>query len=400
MEYKFKRDLKNSFMIVDTKFSDMGYEKEILKNNDIGVLVPFHTLDINNKTEVWYDITGLVSLHDYLLQQGITIELMRKVLLYLKIAIDEVERYLIDTNHLVIDVDTIYVVKNNNDWKLMLIYYPNESSDVSVDNILEFFMNNADKESMDIAFELYDTAGLGTSIDGLIQLIDEKCNEELTNPKAYEAPSVDNYNKSETQHIVSDTAGEREPGDDLYEDFWDEERAFVEIMNGGAKETTLLDKIVDCFKKYFADKKGILNYTKGHNHTKGHKKKNEEALEDFVFEPDQEIYEPTVLLKSIEQEKKGYELQYTGSNKQDNIRLLKDELTLGSAKEGTDTIIDSPVISRFHAKITKEGTDYYLQDLNSTNGTSVNGKLLGYRDKVKLNPNDEIMFANESYRFV
>ena len=60
MEYKFKRDLKNSFMIVDTKFSDMGYEKEILKNNDIGVLVPFHTLDINNKTEVWYDITGLV----------------------------------------------------------------------------------------------------------------------------------------------------------------------------------------------------------------------------------------------------------------------------------------------------------------------------------------------------
>ena len=172
MEYKFKRDLKNSFMIVNTKFSDMGYEKEILKNNDIGVLVPFHTLDINNKTEVWYDITGLVSLHDYLLQQGITIELMRKVLLYLKIAIDEVERYLIDTNHLVIDVDTIYVVKNNNDWKLMLIYYPNESSDVSVDNILEFFMNNADKESMDIAFELYDTAGLGTSIDGLIQLIE------------------------------------------------------------------------------------------------------------------------------------------------------------------------------------------------------------------------------------
>ena len=350
---------------------------------------------------MWYDITGLVSLHDYLLQHGITTELMRKVLLYLKIAIDEVERYLIDTNHLVIDVDTIYVVKNNNDWKLMLIYYPNESSDVSVDNILEFFMNNADKESMDIAFDLYDTAGRGTNIDGLIRLIDEKCNEELTNPQVYEAPSVDNYNKSETQHMTSDIANKRVPDDDLYDDFWDEEKAFSEIINGGAKETTLLDKIVDYFKKYFAGKKEILNYTKGHNHTKGHKKKNkEEALEDFVFEPDQEIYEPTVLLKSIEQEKKDYELQYTGSNKQDNIRLLKDELTLGSAREGTDTIIDSPVISRFHAKITKEGTDYYLQDLNSTNGTSVNGKLLGYRDKVKLNPNDEIMFANESYRFV
>ena len=123
MEYRFKRDLKNSFMIAKATFDDMGYEKDILMYNDIDILVPFHTVSINNEMQVWYDITGLVSLKDYLMQQGITLELIRKVLVYLKIAIDETERFLIDVNHLIIDANTIFVVKNNSEWRLMLIYY-------------------------------------------------------------------------------------------------------------------------------------------------------------------------------------------------------------------------------------------------------------------------------------
>ena len=127
MDYKFKRDLKNSFMIVESGFENAGYEKNILRYNDIDVLVPFHTVEINNVTQVWYDITGLVSLKDYLMQQTITYELMRKVFLYLKIAIDETERFLIDVNHLSIDIDTIFVVKNDMEWKLMLIYCPDNN---------------------------------------------------------------------------------------------------------------------------------------------------------------------------------------------------------------------------------------------------------------------------------
>nr|MCR4610429.1 FHA domain-containing protein [Lachnospiraceae bacterium] len=95
-----------------------------------------------------------------------------------------------------------------------------------------------------------------------------------------------------------------------------------------------------------------------------------------------------------------YELQYMGSGCKDNIRINKDEFLLGSCKEGNDCVIDSPVVSRYHAKIIREGKEVFLQDLNSTNGTSVNGTLLGYQDKVRLNMNDEIMFADERYKFV
>ena len=413
MDYRFKRDLKNSFMIIDAGFAETGYEKNILMYNDIDVLVPFHTVDINNVTQVWYDITGLVSLNDYLLQQGVTLEIIRKVLVYLKIAINEVERYLIDVNHLLIDVDTIFVVKNNNEWKLMFIYYPDNDSSSGIDNILEFFMNNADKEITDFSFQLYDAAGAGSNIDGLIRMIDEEGTPDNMMPQKFYDYTPDDLQEEEI-------SGDIFPDDE--EGFWAEKRAFNEMMEMDDNEESIPDKIRNYFINYFKNKKedsgnnilsDILNGRKKEPASKKvhmskkrdrkNRKKNkakEEDFEDFVFEPGQQIYEPTVLLRPQDIEKSSYELMYMGDKHQDNIRIDKDEVLLGSSKEGNDSVIDSPVISRFHAKIIREGEMFYVQDLNSTNGTSVNGKLIGYRDKVRLNPNDEVMFADECYRFV
>ena len=429
MEYRFKRDLKNSFMIIDARFGDSGYEKNILRYNDIDVLVPFHTVDINNVTQVWYDITGLLSLHDYLMQQGVTLEIMRKVLVYLKIAINEVERYLIDVNHLLIDVDTIFVVKNNNEWRLMFIYYPDNDDTSGMDNILEFFMSNAENDTTDFAFQLYDAAGRGTNIDGLIRMIDDEMSDEDIIPsKSYSSASDGSYDNN------AGTFDEDEKRTDIFsddDDFWAEKQAFHEMMEMDSSGESIIDKIKNYFANYFKrneeDKQkselsdvskssSLSDIFKGRKKEpttekihmsqkwdRKNKKKNkdkEEEFEDFIFEPGQQIYEPTVLLRPQDTEKSSYELKYLGTKNKDDIMINKDEVLLGSSKEGNDSVIDSPVISRFHAKIIREGQTFYVQDLNSTNGTSVNGKLIGYRDKVPLNPNDEVMFADERYRFV
>ena len=387
MDYKFKRDLKNSFMIVESGFENAGYEKNILRYNDIDVLVPFHTVEINNVTQVWYDITGLVSLKDYLMQQSITYELMRKVLLYLKIAIDETERYLIDVNHLSIDIDTVFVVKNDMEWKLMLIYCP-DNNQSSLDSILEFFMDNVSKDMMDFCFKLYDSGFEGNTIEGMINLIDKEIGCEYIS-KSNESDNcfeeIDECDLSENEEEIekkSDFKKRLLSDDDDY--IWGHNK--IDLFEENEKET-LFEKIKRIITNFF-------------------NKKQDTTYEDFTYEPDQQIYEPTVLLKSfddcesqIECGMKG-ELQYLGDKKKNNIRINKDEFRLGSSIDGNDSVIDSPVVSRFHAKIVREGESYYLEDLNSTNGTCVNGKMLGYRDKVELNPEDTIMFADECYKIV
>lgn len=423
MEYKYKRDLKNSFMIIETGFENAGYEKDILRYNDIDVLVPFHTVDINNVTQVWYDITGLVSLKDYLSQQGATIELLRKVMLYLKIAIDETERFLIDVNHLLIDIETIYVVKNNNEWKIMLIYYPDSKEQAGLESILEFFMNNVSKDMMDLSFRLYDRAMDGATIDEIITIIDDEIGNEVEVEIGNTESDVDEIREDD----IGDnrTYSSKDSNNDIDDSFMSDDEDYIwgrdcgkDIFAEEETKPTLIEKIKKYFKEYFDNNKedktektadSFLGF--GHKKERNKKesiwdniKKKKEpdiAYEDFVYEPDQQIYEPTVLLKSIEDDGGLVgELQYMGNNKKENIRINKDEFRLGSSTEGNDSVIDSPVISRFHAKILREGKSYYIEDLNSTNGTTVNGKLLGYRDKILLNPDDKIMFADECYKIV
>ena len=60
---------------------------------------------------------------------------------------------------------------------------------------------------------------------------------------------------------------------------------------------------------------------------------------------------------------------------------------------------ENRAISRFHAKIEKEGGSFFLTDLNSTNGTFLNHVRLEANQPVLLKPGDEIIFADEVYQF-
>jgi pSer/pThr/pTyr-binding forkhead associated (FHA) protein len=65
-----------------------------------------------------------------------------------------------------------------------------------------------------------------------------------------------------------------------------------------------------------------------------------------------------------------------------------------------DYCLEKDVVSRFHAKITKEQEQYYITDLNSMNGTFVNQELLQIYQKKEIKFGDEIAFANIRYQFL
>jgi predicted component of type VI protein secretion system len=55
------------------------------------------------------------------------------------------------------------------------------------------------------------------------------------------------------------------------------------------------------------------------------------------------------------------------------IPITKDVYTIGR-KPDNDIVIDNPAISGHHARIIKRGESYFVEDLNSTNGTFINDK--------------------------
>ncbi len=81
------------------------------------------------------------------------------------------------------------------------------------------------------------------------------------------------------------------------------------------------------------------------------------------------------------------------------VQLTKDRTTLGR-RPYNDIVIDNLAVSGEHAVMQMTGNEVYLEDLNSTNGTYVNGKaakkqLLAHNDTVEIGKY-KIKYINEA----
>ena len=92
-------------------------------------------------------------------------------------------------------------------------------------------------------------------------------------------------------------------------------------------------------------------------------------------------------------------LLYEGMENRNNLIIDKECTRIGQTDE-SDAVICKDTISRFHAVINKEKQEFYIEDLNSTNGTFVNDEVLAYKEKKLLKSNDIVRFADVKYRFV
>ena len=80
------------------------------------------------------------------------------------------------------------------------------------------------------------------------------------------------------------------------------------------------------------------------------------------------------------------------------IRLAGAETRIGKLPEAVDAVIASPVISRIHARVMRRENGWFLEDLNSRNGTYVNGKNTA-PGGTPLADGDEVRFADEGFIF-
>lgn len=75
----------------------------------------------------------------------------------------------------------------------------------------------------------------------------------------------------------------------------------------------------------------------------------------------------------------------------------KPEFIVGSAKDCDACLLFSNEISHHHAKITYQDDEYVICDLQSTNGTLLNGQPLIPMQSYPLNIGDRLSFSTFSF---
>src|SRR3954451_25414272 len=78
------------------------------------------------------------------------------------------------------------------------------------------------------------------------------------------------------------------------------------------------------------------------------------------------------------------------------VQLTKDRTTLGR-RPYNDIVIDNLAVSGEHAVLQMTGAEVYLEDLNSTNGTYVNGKAV---KKQLLQNNDTVEIGKYKIKYI
>jgi len=71
---------------------------------------------------------------------------------------------------------------------------------------------------------------------------------------------------------------------------------------------------------------------------------------------------------------------------------IASRITIG--RDPTNSItLDDMLASRFHAVVQKVRNDYFVEDLDSTNGTFVNGERIPANKYVRLAPSDTVLIG-------
>lgn len=365
MEVKYKRQHNESYMVLEINEESLGYEEKMIEENEISSLLQFSKVNFNGVQQYNYCISRKENLEDYLEARDLNLGLLQRIILNIQLGYEEIAKYLINENHIYLSKETVFLEKSNDSFKLSLCYCPMDMGSVQQQfrELMEYFLQLTSSEDRQFTEKLFSAYDLCLKNDFTISEILECLQDDGLEDEIY-VERVDPY-----EEVVEPAFVQGETLDDWFE-------------NEKEKKSGKLNHFFDSVK-------GFLNTRIQFNDS------YEEASEDFIVDPDYEIEEKTVLLTDVNPSGK---LVYDGQNQEDDFLVNKDVFRIGSGK-GNDAVLKAKTVSSNHAKIEKDGNDYYISDLNSTNSTYVNNVELPYRTKVKLKIMDKISFANVNYTF-
>jgi len=94
------------------------------------------------------------------------------------------------------------------------------------------------------------------------------------------------------------------------------------------------------------------------------------------------------------------QLQRRSDGMLESINITKQNFIIGRLKDQADHVLENNSVGKLHAEIILRDGEYFLIDLNSRNGTYINGVRIPSNIEQAINSNDRITFANAEFTFV
>lgn len=394
MEIDIKKEgNKKSLTIKDFKIEENDFKTQMLLNNHISGLLQVKVNTVNNKSEIVYDITGLVSMRNLFDRKRMTQQDLLKITRALKELSNELHKYLLKIEDVNLVPENIYYNKSQE--KYYFCYVPNYEEDLII-KLKDFYSQLLDyvdynnQEAVRVAYGMQRiTSEDDFSIDdiltfGLENKTDEEEVEEVWDiEEEAEIPTIETTEIKEKESFFRSIFNKI---------FKRNNNLITEEDINGVED---IDKVLDEVENIEDEIEEPLNEIK-HNMASN---VEYEPTYNQTYEPMGEAIDDSTTLLVAENFGDNFILKSVNVDKPLIIFVDKTPFKIGKNKKN-DFCIESDAVSREHIAIIKEGVAYYIEDLKSTNGTFVNGEKVKPYDRVMVSSGDKLKLADVEFEVV
>ncbi len=394
LQTEFIKNLHNNYerMLLEEKPEEHRYQYCILNRGGIKGLLSCSLRYINGASYLYYDITSKQNVAQLFQKRKITRGWMKDFLWSFNQIQLELGRFLLDEDNILWYPEQIFQDLEDNIFAFL--YVPYYEGDNGCAQFMEFLVEHIDYsdevlvECVYHIYEQFEQNGMAYLRQHIFA--DAKVLETDLPMKEKAAWG----GETERQPV------EEQIGEKTVEGKWAGEFQVDSTLTDGKRNLQEM-----ATEK--SEKKGIFSFLQNK------KRKNKEQREHYrqtlqlsmegaavaeEFTYDEEEYGRTIYVEEPQEEKEIIHRLYSPDGK--ILAQLGSEIfTIGKKKGEADLVLEDLSISRIHARITREEEEYFLEDMNSTNGTFKNGLRLQPYEKRKLQQEDEIQLGKVSLIF-
>ena len=419
---------------------EVDYIVGMFAHNDIPAFVPVSFKSLNLENYFCYNMNGLIPINQSFEMNKLTADRIEAFLRSIIKAAKSLEEFLLPFDRLITDEAYIYESLGKKDEFYWI--YGIESGNATFTRLFERLLDRVDYKddsAVKMIYSLYQAAkeseGMqGVSTGGSLQRIREKAEEILSAPhmsldmRARELIRAENERNSikrlkgiETGTGDKACSKEIEGADSMARRY----RAEAESKKSRSQRVDIEDTPkakLSLFKQRQNEEKSdktmfvksklkkVWDYLNADIGSKPEKLVDLQAVgENELSYNVREVKQPkieasdnadeaTTLLTGAMISNGIYCLKPEDTN-EDNILLTEFPFFIGKSGDKTHHTIEDSTVSRFHARIDREEEELWLTDLNSTNGTFLNGIRLMPFGRMRVNKGDSIVISRKRYEF-
>ena len=459
MQIDYKRDLNHTYVILqEEKEPDTAsYQIRMLLTNAIPGLLDCKIGNMDDKTLFYYEVTSRQSLQSVFEQRSIGAEVLRKLFEQLLDLLEELGQYLLVPDGLVLQPELVFADANLENFSFC--YLPGKQGHTGcfqkqIRELMEYLLPKLDHQEQDavvLGYGLYrEISAEIFSVETIQALLYQtgKEKKETTEQEGKERSREENppvqmeemrWKEREAEAAAENffVEAEEEKDEGNWKNIveavicigflggvlalrWTQaETVWYLVLGGAAAVVGIVSLALELFSEYqnrkgLKQKDGTWNpqsdteqqgwrrdssIEKEKTWEKNEEQENRKMHSLMELEGQEEdLFGKTELLTSPEDEGRAYLIPIDPIDLP-LIPIERGSTLIGKLSAAADVILPYRTVSRLHAKLVSTEEGDYLLDLNSRNGTTVNGVPLMGETKRKLEDGDDISFAGKKYRY-